>query len=111
MRGAGIGVKYVYPTESMHQIWKLRCNVVVDGDKIQSERHIECAWSAAINSRLEEDQMLTNAFWHQGNALSKDIVLETWSGTLKNQNSLPADWIRLPEVLVGIGQQGDTSQR
>ncbi|KAJ7586460.1 hypothetical protein C8J56DRAFT_787446, partial [Mycena floridula] len=71
-------------TESMYQIWKLRCNVVVDGDKIQSERHIECAWSAAINSRLEEDRMLTNASRHQGNALSKDIVLETWSGTLKN---------------------------
>jgi len=43
-------------------------------------------------------------------ALDKLLVLHTWSGVLKDEASLPEDWIRQPRVLVGIGlpeqQQG-----
>ena len=32
----------------------------------------------------------------------KDLVLKTWSGTLKNEHSLPDNWINAPCVLVGM---------
>jgi hypothetical protein len=35
-------------------------------------------------------------------ALNKFLVLHTWSGVLKDEASLPEDWIRQPGVLVGI---------
>ncbi|KAJ7599533.1 hypothetical protein C8J56DRAFT_769392 [Mycena floridula] len=95
---------YLIMSESIHQIWKLRCDVVVDEEEIPTERHIENAWTAALNTRLEEDRLLTNKFKYKKKALQKDIVLETWKGTLKDENLLPVDWIRHPEVLVGIGQ-------
>ncbi|KAJ7579574.1 hypothetical protein C8J56DRAFT_796272, partial [Mycena floridula] len=92
-------------SESLHQIWKLCCNVVVDEDDIPTESHIESTWAAAINARLEEDRLLTNKYRYKTKALPKKTVLETWGGTLKDQNLIPADWIRHPEVLVGIGHQ------
>ncbi|KAJ7585850.1 hypothetical protein C8J56DRAFT_787798 [Mycena floridula] len=91
-------------SELIHQIWKLRCNVVVDKDDIPSENHIESAWTAAINTRLE-DRLLTNKYRYKAKALPKRTVLETWGGTLKDENPVPADWIRHPEVLVAIGHQ------
>ncbi|KAJ7596128.1 hypothetical protein C8J56DRAFT_774545, partial [Mycena floridula] len=92
-------------SESLHQIWKLQCNVVIDEDDIPTQNHIESTWTAAMNMRLEEDRLLTNKYRYKSKALPKRTVLETWGGTLKNENFLPADWIRHPEVLVGIGRQ------
>ena len=34
-------------------------------------------------------------------ATKRDVVLKTWSETLKNEYALPDDWINTPEVLVG----------
>jgi hypothetical protein len=34
-------------------------------------------------------------------ALAPKLVLETWSNTLDNERSLPADWLWEPRVLVG----------
>ncbi|KAJ7579550.1 hypothetical protein C8J56DRAFT_796159, partial [Mycena floridula] len=92
-------------SESLHQIWKLHCNVVVDEDDIPTESHIESTWAAAINARLEEDRLLSNKYRYKTKALPKNTVLETWGGTLTDQNLIPANWIRHPKVLVGIGHQ------
>ena len=35
-------------------------------------------------------------------ATRRDLVLTTWSGTLKNKHSLPDNWINTPGVLVGM---------
>ena len=47
-------------------------------------------------------------------ATKKNLVLKTWSGTLKNENTLPDDWINMPGVLVGVEyrkQRGRESTR
>ncbi|KAJ7579795.1 hypothetical protein C8J56DRAFT_897067 [Mycena floridula] len=91
-------------SESMHVIWKIRCDVTVDGEDIPSRDHIINKWTRAINCRLEEDRLLTNKFRYKKKALEKSTVLETWKRTLQNEDSLPKDWTRGPEVLVGIGK-------
>ncbi|KAJ7599832.1 hypothetical protein C8J56DRAFT_767643 [Mycena floridula] len=92
-------------SEAAHLIWTIRCNIVVNDDAIPVVSHIESLWSGAINARLAEDRLLTNKFQYKNKALEKAVVLNTWRGTLKNEGFLPVDWIRGPEVLVGIGRQ------
>ncbi|KAJ7600678.1 hypothetical protein C8J56DRAFT_1074063 [Mycena floridula] len=93
-------------SESMHQIWKMRCNVVVKEEPIPSAPQIENTWLYIINTRLDEDRMLTNKLKHKKHALKKALVLDTWKGTIRNAKVLPDDWTRYWEVLVGIGRKG-----
>ncbi|KAJ7582306.1 hypothetical protein C8J56DRAFT_895093 [Mycena floridula] len=92
-------------SEAAHLIWTTRCNIIVKDEAIPVVSHIESLWSIAINSRLAEDRLLTNKFQFKTKALQKAVVLDTWRGTLKSKGSIPVDWIRGPEVLVGIGRQ------
>jgi len=39
---------------------------------------------------------------YEAKGISVQTVLNTWSGTLKNELSLPDNWIKLSGVLVGI---------
>ncbi|KAJ7576145.1 hypothetical protein C8J56DRAFT_1007502 [Mycena floridula] len=75
------------------------CDMTVDGEDIPSQDHIVNRWTRATNCRLEEDRMLTNKFRYKKKALEKSMVLETWKRTLQNEDSLPKDWTRGPEVL------------
>jgi hypothetical protein len=47
------------------------------------------------------DQEMTSKRYGK-KALDKSLVLHTWSGVLKNEASLPENWIKQPRVLVGI---------
>jgi ribonuclease HI len=81
-------------TESAHLIWRIRCEHII-------ERSNREQWHCIINKRLTLDQAMTNKRY-ETKAISTQTVLHTWSGTLKNELSLPDNWINYSGVLVGI---------
>lgn len=90
-------------TESVHLVWKLRCERVVDPDfdpRGHSLVHITNRWLDALNRRLTLDQQTTNPRLGKA-AVPRDVVLATWTPILRDCASLPADWIFHAEVLVG----------
>ncbi|KAJ7200337.1 hypothetical protein GGX14DRAFT_372352, partial [Mycena pura] len=90
-------------SESAYLIWRLRNERVIDrAGEPASEEEIENKFKFAINQRLQMDKVLANRP-RRGRrpALHPKIVLETWSGILDNELSLPKDWLREPRVLVG----------
>ncbi|KAJ7668756.1 hypothetical protein DFH06DRAFT_982886 [Mycena polygramma] len=91
-------------TESMYLIWKIRCEVVIGNDGAQkTPTEIHNRWVAALNERLEIDRNLTNQMrFGKQYSLAPSLVLETWRGTLKDEDKSPDRWLSEPEVLVGI---------
>ncbi|KAJ7457217.1 ribonuclease H-like protein, partial [Mycena galericulata] len=91
-------------TESLHLIWKLRCERVIGRDgEPASEQEIHNRWIHAINERIEIDRRLTDKLkFGKQYYVAPSLVLETWKAVLKDKNKLPDDWLRGPEVLVGI---------
>jgi ribonuclease HI len=90
-------------SESAYLIWKLRNDRVISraGAPTTKEEIIN-KWKFAINQRLQVDIMLANRPMRgKRPALASKLVLETWSGILDNERSLPANWLREPRVLVG----------
>ncbi|KAF8202819.1 hypothetical protein K438DRAFT_1581125, partial [Mycena galopus ATCC 62051] len=55
-----------------------------------------------INAALRQDQLLTNTSHFGDLAIKKQLVLNTWNGTLFDEDSLLDDWTRTKGVLVGI---------
>ncbi|KAK6975034.1 hypothetical protein R3P38DRAFT_2787440 [Favolaschia claudopus] len=86
---------------SIHLIWKLRNERVLEGKNL-TDAEIENRWFSMINSALKRDQTLTNKARFGSLAKTKQIVLETWSGVLQNEHALPDDWTQSKGVLVGI---------
>ena len=90
-------------SESAYLIWRLRNERVIDrAGEPASEEEIENKFKFVINQRLQMDKVLANR--PRGGkrpALPPKLVLETWSGILDNELSLPKDWLREPRVLVG----------
>ncbi|OJT09006.1 Ribonuclease H1 [Trametes pubescens] len=91
-------------TESVHLIWKLRCERVIeptfDAERGHSRSEVRAKWLAAINRRLQLDQHLVHPRLGKA-ALHRDTVLATWNEVLCDRTSLPEDWILMPGVLVG----------
>lgn len=90
-------------SESAHLIWKLRCERIIQNENASfSKRDVHNRWVHAINRRLDMDCAVTHPKY-ESKALAADIVLQTWSRTLKDEESLPVnDWIKTSGVLVGI---------
>ncbi|KAJ7682186.1 hypothetical protein DFH06DRAFT_972286 [Mycena polygramma] len=100
-------------SESAYLIWKLRNDRVISRDgEPATEEEITNKWKFAINQRLQMDKLLANRP-KKGKrpALAPLLVLETWSKTLDNERSLPANWLREPRVLVGSRAFSQTSTR
>ncbi|KAJ7758247.1 hypothetical protein B0H16DRAFT_1662335 [Mycena metata] len=91
-------------TDSMYLIWKIRCEVVIrDNGVAKSVTEIHNRWVALMNERLEIDRSLTNRVrFGKQHAIPASVVFDTWKGSLLNENELPPQWLREPEVLVGI---------
>ncbi|KAI0349339.1 ribonuclease H-like protein [Trametes cingulata] len=93
-------------TETVYLIWALRCQRVVgwtdEPDRVHSTRELVNRWTATMNRRLRMDILSTNTKICGKKALSKELVLRTWRGTLTNEDTLPEDWVSCPRVLVGI---------
>jgi ribonuclease HI len=90
-------------SESAYLIWKLRNEHVISRDGAPAtEEEIMNKWKFVINQRLQVDRALANRpLKGKRPALAPQLVLTTWSNTLDNENSLPANWLREPRVLVG----------
>ncbi|KAJ7654762.1 hypothetical protein B0H17DRAFT_956843, partial [Mycena rosella] len=87
---------------SMHFIWRLRNDRVLGTAKLAAESEIHNLWVSKINSTLKRDKLLTNRTRFGDLAIKKQLVLNTWSGTLLDEDSLPDDWIKSNGVLVGM---------
>ncbi|RDX43886.1 hypothetical protein OH76DRAFT_1543714, partial [Lentinus brumalis] len=91
-------------TESAYLVWKLRCERVIDfgedRERWHSAAEIENRWFAAMNRRLTLDRSLTSTRFGK-KAKDRGLILSTWSGILRDEESLPEDWINTPAVLVG----------
>ncbi|KAH9913119.1 uncharacterized protein B0H18DRAFT_888756, partial [Fomitopsis serialis] len=100
-------------TESAYLIWKLRCERVIghgeDENWTHPARAIRARWVHAINERLRLDIAMTHRRFGRM-ALSTDLVLGTWNGTLRDESAFPDDWTQCNWVLVGIDPK-DREQR
>ncbi|KAJ7935752.1 hypothetical protein B0H13DRAFT_1590100, partial [Mycena leptocephala] len=90
-------------SESAYLIWKLRNNRVISRDgEPATEDKIVNKWKFTINQTLQVDHTLAQrAINGKRPVLAPKLVLETWSNTLDEESSLPADWLQEPRVLVG----------
>ncbi|KAJ7812831.1 hypothetical protein B0H13DRAFT_1665956 [Mycena leptocephala] len=91
-------------SESAYLIWRLRNDRVIHQQtlRVLIEKSGDNKWKFAVNQRLQVDKTLANRPRNgKRPALAPQLVLETWSNTLNNETSLPADWLREPRVLVG----------
>jgi ribonuclease HI len=90
-------------SESAYLIWKLRNDRVISRDgEPAAEDEIMNKWKFAINQRLQVDKLMANRpIKGKCPALAPQLVLETWSNTLDEESSLPANWLWEPRVLVG----------
>jgi ribonuclease HI len=90
-------------SESAYLIWRLWNDRVISRDREPTtEDEIVNKWKYVINQQLQVDKMLANRPTKgKRPTLAPQLVLATWSNTLDNEQSLPADWLREPRVLVG----------
>ncbi|EIW74106.1 hypothetical protein CONPUDRAFT_147894 [Coniophora puteana RWD-64-598 SS2] len=91
---------------SAHLLWKLRCERVNTMPQNPPTAHpLEEAhnrWIRAVNERLTLDKLLTDEGRFGIRATKAKLVLQTWGGTLLDEDRLPKDWIKEAGVLVGI---------
>ncbi|KAJ7689118.1 hypothetical protein B0H17DRAFT_851793, partial [Mycena rosella] len=59
-------------------------------------------WLKKINGALNRDRILTNKIAYGPLAFKKQLILDTWSGLLMDEDALPDDWTLTEGVLVGI---------
>ncbi|KAJ7220157.1 hypothetical protein GGX14DRAFT_354895, partial [Mycena pura] len=71
-------------------------------NKIHSNLAICTQWLQSINASLSRDRILTNKIKFGMLSFNKELILNTWSGLLLNEESLPDDWTYTKGVLVGI---------
>ncbi|KAJ7586871.1 hypothetical protein C8J56DRAFT_786739, partial [Mycena floridula] len=93
----------VLVAETMHTIWKIRCDIVLKRNNMPMvAAQVHNMWVHALNERLMTDCLMTNQARYGKRALNSNLVLRTWSRTLRDEINLPDSWILEPKVLVGI---------
>ncbi|KAJ7214565.1 hypothetical protein GGX14DRAFT_360201 [Mycena pura] len=86
-----------------HEIWRLRVErVITSPGKVHSSPAIYNQWLKAINTSLSRDRILTDKLKFGNLSFNKQLVLNTWSGLLMNEDYLPDDWTYTKAVLVGM---------
>ncbi|KAJ6536953.1 hypothetical protein B0H19DRAFT_1079352 [Mycena capillaripes] len=92
-------------SEAAYLIWRLRNERVLTpgrNGEPATEQEIVNRWNYQVNYRLQVDITLANRPPDRKKpALAPKKILETWSGTLENEGSMPNNWLREPRVLVG----------
>ncbi|KAJ7744328.1 hypothetical protein B0H16DRAFT_1664035 [Mycena metata] len=74
-----------------------------EGKDPASEREIHNRWVHVINERLEIDRSLKDQLrYGKQYSVAPSLVRDTWKGILEDEANLPENWLRGPEVLVGI---------
>ena len=97
-------------SETVYLIWLLRNECRIQNNDspgfTHSNQGITNRWYERLNTSLKQDRAMANPAKFAKEALSGDLVLQAWGGTLHNKYLLPDNWIREPEVLVGRGPSG-----
>ncbi len=89
-------------TETLHLIWKLRCERVIQNEgKDFSAREITNRFYACLNTRLDLDRR-TAAMACGKKALKPVDVERIWLPILEGKDNLPPNWVVNGGVLVGI---------
>ncbi|KAF8143781.1 hypothetical protein K438DRAFT_1632909 [Mycena galopus ATCC 62051] len=85
---------------SMHLTWKLRnkYHFEMDTNAVPSQIEIHNDWVSAINMALKHDILSTKKIHFGQLALKRQTVLNTLSGILWDEDSLPDDWIQSDRV-------------
>ncbi|KAJ6534326.1 hypothetical protein B0H19DRAFT_862241, partial [Mycena capillaripes] len=86
---------------SMSLIWSLRNERVLETHTMASENEIHNRWVSLMNAALNRDRLLSNCARFGSLATKKQLVLNIWSGTLLDEDSLPDDWTIVKGVLGG----------
>lgn len=93
-------------TETAHNIWKVRCERVIQREeqpeKYHTESELKNKWLHTINMRLKLDKLHTNISRYGKQAIKESTVLHTWSGVLMDEENLQDNWVWQSGVLVGI---------
>ena len=94
---------WILISEAAYLIWKIRNEHVINRDGAPAtEQEIINRWNYHINHRLQVDKTLANRPPEgKKSALAPKKVLETWSGILAEEGTMPENWLREPRVLVG----------
>jgi hypothetical protein len=103
----GLGRLYqIIVSTSAQFIWAMRCERTIKNEnRTHSIREVENRWLAKINERLHLDCKLTDEKKFGKKAIGAELVRDTWTGTIEDEDSLPIEWERTGGVLVGMGQE------
>ena len=86
-----------------HLTWNMRHERrIKHPGKVFTEAETHNRLLQAVNNTFQRDRILTDERKFGPLAIHKQIVLNTWSGLLLDEESLPDDWIFEKGVLVGI---------
>ncbi|OJT08309.1 LINE-1 retrotransposable element ORF2 protein [Trametes pubescens] len=93
-------------SEAVHVIWVLRCERVIGWTDTPTRKHTDSEivnrFAAKLNRRIALDQGATNVRMHRKRAVKVAKVQNTWKGLLREEHTLPEDWMGMQGVLVGI---------
>ncbi|KAH9856131.1 hypothetical protein C2E23DRAFT_866206 [Lenzites betulinus] len=91
-------------SETAYLVWKIRCERVISWqeqpDRTHSDHQLRSLWARVMGERLRLDLDRTRRKWGK-RSLPRNVVLETWRGTLHDEKALPEDWTETTGVLVG----------
>ncbi|EJF60680.1 hypothetical protein DICSQDRAFT_62327 [Dichomitus squalens LYAD-421 SS1] len=89
-------------SESVHPIWKLRCERVMrrSGEEF-THQEVKNAWFATIERRLNLDQRLS-VLTKSKKDLKQSEVEGIWAPIVDGHRNLPEGWVGNSGVLVGI---------
>ncbi|KAG6846755.1 hypothetical protein H0H93_012090, partial [Arthromyces matolae] len=99
---------HIIMSESTHLIWKIRCEWKIGRDENEDDvvppEAVEARWWNALNKRLKMECLQTNKNRYGKKALNSQMVVNTWTGILQDEENLEDDWFMKPNgVLVGRG--------
>jgi hypothetical protein len=89
----------IFISEAAHLVWVLRCERVIQESNID-EQEITTRWHRAINTRLTTDRI--NAYQAKRDYKHTKLAELTWKKVLQQNGTLPMNWFRNREVLVGM---------
>ncbi|KAJ7711665.1 hypothetical protein B0H16DRAFT_1343555 [Mycena metata] len=91
-------------SKSLFTIWKIRNDCVIGNSGTPpSLKMIHNKWLFTMNRCLELDRTMASRQRQGTLAYIKPLlVLQTWVSTLKDEDKLPDNWLRVPRVLVGV---------
>ncbi|KAF8310760.1 hypothetical protein DL93DRAFT_2140318 [Clavulina sp. PMI_390] len=113
-RSGATRLAQIVMAESAFLIWKMRCKRVIDCDEDTPQTEITSREAynkifAEMDKRLTTDRLKLRygKLSAKTRRSHENLVLNTWSGTLQDEQNLPDDWTKERGVLVGRSPRPD----